>query len=387
MDASQTSDLILSIIKKSNLNFSLSESPFSVTIQVKKTFIRDRDGSIRSSGIDENSNYCHNSQNSHENLYKDQQHNHDVHGDPHLSKALQLQLVHATHHLDEDQVLPQHKGPVVPTSLLLTQQHQTQIQKTAHAHSLLPNNEPIQYHAQAPTHPQVQKPPLHHAFDQTHLLGIEQDHQAVVHVPNIQVRNQFSCLAHVLSDDNISNSLGMSFNNNTREVNNNTGNDKHCMVKWDRKPIEKDDVVIVDKDEIEYLEVNNKRLKQATGRLNRELARVREDSKKDKSDAVKDIKTEIKKWRKSLGLERSEKVKLEKKLVLFKKSSSEASSSSKPTQTEKLPEEVASDATCSICVRPIPNYVPRYSNGLLWNPACSDCDDPSDTDENDETPG
>ena len=221
-------------------------------------------------------------------MYKDQQHNHDVHGVPHLSKALQPQLVHATHHLDEDQVLTQQKGPVVPTSLLLTQQHQTQIHKTAH--SLLPNNEPIQYHAQAPTHPQVQKPPLHHAFDQTHLLGIEQDHQAVVHVPNIQVRNQFSCLAHVLSDDNISNSLGMSFNNNTREVNNNTGNDKHCMKKLDKKPIEEVDVAIVDKDEIEYLAVNNKRLKQATGRLNRELARVKLESKKDKSDAVKDLK-------------------------------------------------------------------------------------------------
>jgi hypothetical protein len=126
MDASQTSDLILSIIKKSNLNFSLSDSPFSVTIQVKKTFIRDRDGSTRSFGIDENSNYCPNSQNSHENLYKDQQHIHDVHGVPHLSKALQPQLVHATHYL-KDQVLPQHKGSVVPTSLPLTQQHQNQI--------------------------------------------------------------------------------------------------------------------------------------------------------------------------------------------------------------------------------------------------------------------
>ena len=31
------------------------------------------------------------------------------------------------------------------------------------------------------------------------------------------------------------------------------------------------------------------------------------------------------------------------------------------------------DETCSICARPIENYVPKYSSGLLWNPACSDC--------------
>ena len=38
------------------------------------------------------------------------------------------------------------------------------------------------------------------------------------------------------------------------------------------------------------------------------------------------------------------------------------------------------DETCSICTRPIRNYVPKYSSGLLWNPACSDCD----TDENED---
>ena len=32
------------------------------------------------------------------------------------------------------------------------------------------------------------------------------------------------------------------------------------------------------------------------------------------------------------------------------------------------------EETCSICARPIENYVPKYSSGLVWNPACSDCD-------------
>ena len=60
----------------------------------------------------------------------------------------------------------------------------------------------------------------------------------------------------------------MTVNNNTREVN--TRNDKHCVEKLNRNPIEKHYVLMVDKDEIEYLSVNNKRLKQATGRLIRE---------------------------------------------------------------------------------------------------------------------
>ena len=41
--------------------------------------------------------------------------------------------------------------------------------------------------------------------------------------------------------------------------------------------------------------------------------------------------------------------------------------------------------TCSICVRPIPNYVLRYSSGLLSNPACSDCEDTEYDDTEEET--
>ena len=41
-------------------------------------------------------------------------------------------------------------------------------------------------------------------------------------------------------------------------------------------------------------------------------------------------------------------------------------------------------ATCSICARPIENYVPKYSSGLLWNPACSDCDVSDQTDGNED---
>ena len=51
MDAAQTCETLLSLVKKSNLNFSLSESPFSVSMTIKKTFIKNIDGSSRVSNI------------------------------------------------------------------------------------------------------------------------------------------------------------------------------------------------------------------------------------------------------------------------------------------------------------------------------------------------
>ena len=51
MDAYQTSEVLLSYIKMSNLNFSLVESPFGVTITLKKSFIKNQDGSLRKSGL------------------------------------------------------------------------------------------------------------------------------------------------------------------------------------------------------------------------------------------------------------------------------------------------------------------------------------------------
>ena len=51
MDASETCEYMLSLVKKSNLNFSLSESPFSVTLNIKKSFIKDLRGVSRTSQI------------------------------------------------------------------------------------------------------------------------------------------------------------------------------------------------------------------------------------------------------------------------------------------------------------------------------------------------
>jgi hypothetical protein len=54
---------------------------------------------------------------------------------------------------------------------------------------------------------------------------------------------------------------------------------------------------------------------------------------------------------------------------------------------EEPEENINLDETCSICLMPVPDYKPRYSNGLFWNYACSDCKNSSEDYENDETPG
>ena len=51
MDPVKVCDLVLSYLKQSNLNFYVVESPFSVSIEIRKTFIRDKSGTYRTSGL------------------------------------------------------------------------------------------------------------------------------------------------------------------------------------------------------------------------------------------------------------------------------------------------------------------------------------------------
>ena len=51
MDASQTCEVLVGFVKNSNLNFKLNESPFSVSIDLKKSFIRNKDGVFRTSNL------------------------------------------------------------------------------------------------------------------------------------------------------------------------------------------------------------------------------------------------------------------------------------------------------------------------------------------------
>ena len=49
-----------------------------------------------------------------------------------------------------------------------------------------------------------------------------------------------------------------------------------------------------------------------------------------------------------------------------------------PNLIEKKVDEPKEEETCSICVEIIPNYTPKFFQGLLINPACSNCDDSQD---------
>ena len=44
MDAKSTADVIISCVKKSNLNYQIQESPFSLLINIRKSFIRNKNG-------------------------------------------------------------------------------------------------------------------------------------------------------------------------------------------------------------------------------------------------------------------------------------------------------------------------------------------------------
>ena len=51
MDAFQSCELLLKYVKNSNLNFSLNESPFSVSLSIRKSFVKDKFGAERSSAF------------------------------------------------------------------------------------------------------------------------------------------------------------------------------------------------------------------------------------------------------------------------------------------------------------------------------------------------
>ena len=51
MDPVRTCDVLLSYLKRSNLNFHLTESPFSASIEIRKTFVKDKNGVYRTSNL------------------------------------------------------------------------------------------------------------------------------------------------------------------------------------------------------------------------------------------------------------------------------------------------------------------------------------------------
>ena len=52
MDPNQTCEVILNNIIRSNLNFTIIETQFTLTVTIKKTFNKNKDGKNRVSGLD-----------------------------------------------------------------------------------------------------------------------------------------------------------------------------------------------------------------------------------------------------------------------------------------------------------------------------------------------
>ena len=46
-------------------------------------------------------------------------------------------------------------------------------------------------------------------------------------------------------------------------------------------------------------------------------------------------------------------------------------------EPEPLTSTLTSSEVCTICAEEIPNYIPKYFNGIEINPSCDDCQDPS----------
>ena len=140
-------------------------------------------------------------------------------------------------------------------------------------------------------------------------------------------------------------------------------------------------------EEIQFLKLSDQNQKAINIRLNNFMNRSRSRLLEEKDEDAKAFKQEIKLWKKKLGNERRKKIKLERKLSKERggefTSSSLSSSiistklvqSSIPNLIEKTVDEPKEEETCSICVKTIPNYTPKFSQGLLINPACSYCDD------------
>ena len=95
----------------------------------------------------------------------------------------------------------------------------------------------------------------------------------------------------------------------------------------------------------------------------------------------KDLKAEIKSWRKELGNERRAKIKLEKELEKAEEEKHEASgiidTKDEPISLAVSPTNHPLEISCTICAEPIEEYAPLYFQETEMNPACLNCQDSS----------
>ena len=164
------------------------------------------------------------------------------------------------------------------------------------------------------------------------------------------------------------------------------------------------------------MNVEIKRLKSVSNTLNQGLVEARTKPNATKSDEVKTLKVEIKHWRKELGEERKQKIKLENALADIEARLTESKETQQSTFTSKeiltastrstdssdssslctLDVVMSTDSGLSsnpvedytVCAEPIHNYKPEYLNGVEMNPGCDNCKTPTlETQISSEQPG
>ena len=133
-------------------------------------------------------------------------------------------------------------------------------------------------------------------------------------------------------------------------------------------------------DQKKSIEVKNK----VAEKLNKELRETKKRAENEKSCLVKAHKSEVKAWRKDLGEETKQRIKLENKIEmqLNDKVDNTGPVASKPSFAS-IPvhkTKIASETVCSICGTEIVDYKPKYFLGTAFNPACADCDNSFESD-------
>ena len=132
-------------------------------------------------------------------------------------------------------------------------------------------------------------------------------------------------------------------------------------------------------DEIFQLQVAHNTSKAVSNKLNKVLEQNKFKYEKETSLLEKEHRFEIKAWKKRLGNEQKEKIKLVKK---YEKALNDDENIVDEKKNEEIDnsEEIKhatseSEVICSICAEPILDFKPKYFLGEPFNPACNKCDD------------
>lgn len=129
-------------------------------------------------------------------------------------------------------------------------------------------------------------------------------------------------------------------------------------------------------DKILALQIAYNAAKEAACKLKNVLGQNKLKFEKEKSLLLKEHRAELKSWKKDLGNERREKIKLVKQLEnISNKNEIHNKKQKTETYNEKHaePEQNTSEITCTICGDLIYNFQPNYFCGEMCNPACQTC--------------